>query len=413
MEMKRKRLVINAAMCDMRSATEEKLNQYESVMVNAATVVVSPQVQELLARHPVQLNAANVIELPDGEDVRVATQNGTYTIGASSAAPQEKTVMTVNGSLVIEPGAERALGGYLRIVVNGSVRCPEGLAGAVSGKLSVNGSMETYPDGAVLLKRTFIMDDTFVLRAKEALYYAARRVVMLNPAIDPAALLAKGVRFRTREALLARSLAAAAAPLFDDTTELRILPDGCAFINDDATLNGPLLRRHGGKLYINGDLTLDADCAPLLPRIEYLHVNGDVRLPAALVEAFCAIDAEYDELRVMRGRQLCDKPMLRIDRALLERNPEGLQVIDCGIVRLTADIPAELIEERLFFTDCGVVRCTEEQESAVAMVSEDVGIIGQGGENDGENAIDSIGDLIKGSLGLGDTKSINVANYKF
>lgn len=410
--MEKKKLVINAAVCDMRGATAEKLDPYEMVTVNAATIVTSPASQALLSGHHVQLNAAKIVELPDGEDVRISEQNGSFTIGASSVAPKEKVLLDVNGTLTIEPGAEQALTGYLSIMVNGTVCCPESLAAALSGILSVNGSMTVYPDGAVLLKRTFVMDDTFPLRAKNALYFAERRVVMLDPAIDPKALLDRGVRFKTREALIAKGLAAAAIPLFDDTVNLRILPDGCAFVNDDVTLGESLLRRYGTKLYINGDLTIEKNGEPLLARIEYLVVNGDVKLPAALEQAFYAIDAEYDSVRVLRGRQLCDKPMLRIDRALVERNPEGLQVRDCAIVRLAEDIPPELIEERLTFADCGMIRCTDEQEGAVATVAEDVGMIGKDAEI-AVPGVGSVGDMMKGMLGIGDTKCINAASYRF
>lgn len=412
METKRKKLVINAAMCDLRGATEEKLGLYESVTVNAATVLVDARAQALLAAYPVRLNVADMLEVPDGEDVDVTMQNGAFTISAASApAGAKRTVLIVNGTLTVEPDAGEALQPYLSIRVNGTVLCPETLAGALAGRLSVNGSMTVYPEGAVLLRRTFVVDGTFPMRAKAALYFAERRVVLLDPEAEPAALVEKGVRFKTREALLAKGLAAAAAPLFDDATELTVLPDGCAFVPDDATLNEALLRRYGPRLYVNGDLTLTEDSGPLLGRLEYLRVNGNVRLPAALVDAFGGIRAEYATLRVLRGRQLTDKPMLRIDRALLERNPDGLQVSDCAIVKLAADIPPELIEERLTFADCGVVRCTEEQEGAVSLVSEDVGIIGQDGDEG--PGFGSVGELIRGSLGIGDVKCVNAANYRF
>ena len=104
--------------------------------------------------------------------------------------------------------------------------------------------------------------------------------------------------------------------------------------------------------------------------------------------------------------------MLRIDRALVERNPEGLQVSDCAIVRLAEDIPPELIEERLTFADCGMIHCTDEQEGAVAIVAEDVGMIGKDAEV-AVPGVGSVGDMMKGMLGIGDTKCINAANYRF
>ena len=61
--MEKKKLMINTAVCDLRGATAEKLDQYEAVTVNAATIVTSPAAQALLAGYPVQLNAAEVVEL--------------------------------------------------------------------------------------------------------------------------------------------------------------------------------------------------------------------------------------------------------------------------------------------------------------------------------------------------------------
>ena len=41
--------------------------------------------------------------------------------------------------------------------------------------MNLNGKLETYPDGAVLLKGTAVLDRTFRLRAREgALYHAGR-----------------------------------------------------------------------------------------------------------------------------------------------------------------------------------------------------------------------------------------------
>lgn len=404
MERQTRRLKVNAALCDMRGATEEKLCQYERIEVNAAILVTTPTVQALVARHAACINAANILELPEGDDVRLITRNGRMTIGPGNPPPPGRLALVVNGMLTLEPGAEAALADCISILVNGSVRCPASVAAALQGRLSVNGSMVTYPDGAILLGSTFVLDDTFVLRARAALYYAERRIVLLDPAVDPAALRDKGVRFRTRTALLARSLAAEAAPLFDDTTELVILPDGCAFVNDDAALDRALLRRYGGKLYINGDLKVGADAAPLLEQVEFLRVNGDVWVASAAEEAFWDVDARYDALRRLPGRWLRDQAQVRVDAGLLERNPDGVQVSDCAVVEIAADVLPETIEQRLSLIDCGVVACTEAQEAAVAAVSEDVGRIGPRGAQK---------DLCDTDSADEDTNAIAAASYCF
>ena len=121
--------------------------------------------------------------------------------------------------------------------------------------LMMNGVIESYPDGCIRLKRTAVLDRTFRLRAREgALYYAAGRIAALDPALDFAALAAKNVRFSTPSLLVAESLAEAAVPLFDQETEITVLPDGCALVKDDADLDEELADRCGGKLYLLGSL---------------------------------------------------------------------------------------------------------------------------------------------------------------
>lgn len=391
-----RKLKIHASLCDMRGATDEKLRRYGRIEVAAAAVVTTPTVQALLSRHAVDISAAGVLELPDGEDVRLELQNGAVHFGAASRPPARPSALVVNGLLAAEAGAEAALAGYRAILVNGALRCPESVAAAIRGQLTVNGAVQAYPDGAVLLSPTFIVDGTFALRARAALYYAAQRIVLLDPAADPAALREKGVRFETREALLARSLAAEAAPLLGDAARITVLPDGCAFLDGDATLDAALLHRHGGRLYVNGDLTAGPDAAALLPRVEYLRVNGDVWLPPALFEPFAAVDAAYGALRRLPGRRLRELPQAYVDAALLARSPDGVALEDCLTVELAADIPPETIERQLAFSGCGRVICTREQAAAVAMVSEAAGMIGpcdaagEDGGMDGANTVNAV-----------------------
>lgn len=75
----------------------------------------------------------------------------------------------------------------------------------------------------------------------------------------------RGVRFDTPRAILAQSLATQAAPLFEDDTDLEIVPDGTAYLKDDAELTAALIRRKGNKLYVDGRLTLTAEAPPCCP----------------------------------------------------------------------------------------------------------------------------------------------------
>ena len=406
-----KKMIVNCATCDMRQVSEETLQSYEQIVVNSAMVLVTPRTKELLNRHSVMLNAAEVMEVPEGNNVRLNNQNGSYEL-TGDGMPQEGEIalLMVNGSLTIGTDALEVAQAYEKIKVNGSVLMPKSMAGKLTN-LSVNGSINAYPDGAIRLKRNAVVDKTFPLRVREnALYWAARRLVFLDTALDVEKLAQKDVRFSSREALMAESLAETVTPLLTDDTDITVVPDGTIFVNDDVKMDRRFLKKHGPRAYINGDLTVEPDAVDILPEIRYLYVNGDVKLPQELVEAFEDVDARYDELEILKktGKIIQDQVRAAVDKALLEKFPDGVIVRDCAMVKIAKDLTPELIMERLSVTDCAEVFCTEEQEAAVSAVSTDVAMIGNKGDDMGEGLLD----MVTGSLGLNpNLKVINAAEY--
>ena len=372
-----KTLTINTILCDARQVRESTLAAYDKIAINAAVLLTNQASQELLHKYPVELNAAQTLDIPG--DVQVSQINGRKELGPGTPAPGKPTYLLVNGELDIAPGAGPALEGYVGIQVNGKILCPESLSGLLSAA-EVNGKIEIYPDDCVRLKSTAVLDRTFLLRAKENIrYYAGRRVVALAGDIDFQKLAEKNVRFVTRELLVAESLAEAAVPLFGERTEITILPDGCAYVGDDAKLDGALIRRYGGKLYINGDLTVNEESAPWLEQVSYLRIHGDARVTKGMYDAFLAVGADYDKEEIVAGKLIQDKLSLTVDRALLEEAQEGLSIADCVNVRFREDVPAELIRDRLLsVSDCVSVVCTPEQRAAVERVARDVAEIGGG-----------------------------------
>lgn len=366
-----KTLTINTILCDARQVRESTLAAYDKIAINASVLLTDQDSQELLHKYPVELNVTDTLDIPG--DVQVSQINGREELGPGVPAPSRPTYLIVNGVLDIAPGAGPALERYVGIQVNGKVLCPESLSGLLASA-QVNGQIETYPDDCVRLKSTVVLDRTFLLRTrKNTRYFTGRRVVALAGDIDFQKLAEKNVRFVTRELLVAESLAEAAVPLFGERTEITILPDGCAYVGDDAKLDGALIRRYGGKLYINGDLTVNEESAPWLEQVSYLRIHGDVRVTKGMYDAFLAVGADYDKEEIVAGKLIQDKLSLTVDRTLLEEAREGLSIADCVNVRFREDVPAELIRERLFsISDCASVVCTPEQRSAVEMAARDV-----------------------------------------
>ena len=406
-----KKMIVNCATCDMRKVSEETLQAYDQVVVNSAMVMVTPESKALVNRYNVALNTAEVLEVPEGANVRVSSHNGAYELTADRL-PQEGEIvyLMVNGSLTIAPDALEAAQAYRQIRVNGAVILPRSMAGKLSN-LSVNGATETYPDGAIQLRRNAIIDKTFPLRVREnGLYWASRRLVFTDPALDVGKLIQKGVRFAAPKALLCESLAEAVAPLLAENTDILIVPDGTRFVNGYAKMNKRYLKKNGPRVYVNGDLFVEADAAEVFPQVEYLYVNGAVKVPADLADAFEEIDAQYDELEIVKNwdKIIEDQVRVKVDEALLDKYAKGLLVRDCVTVKLARDLAPELILERLSISDRVEVYCTEAQEAAVGAVAKDVTSINTGADEEGMG----VGDIVTGSLGINpDVKVINAADY--
>ena len=403
-----RKMVINCANCDARKVTEETLSAYESIMINAATVVVSPQGKELLNRYGVAMNCANVIELD--ADVQLCTHNGSARIDSGDTVVGRK-YLTVNGSLEIGPDTQKVLESYVGIMVNGSVTYPESV-GAYVGKLTVNGSTTCYPDGAIVLKRNAVIDRLFALRAKQSLYWSPRRMIMVDPQLDPAKLAAKGCSFMAQEIILAESKVEEMIGLLDEKAGIIIVPDGTTVVTDDVTLENMTVKKHGVKLYILGDLTVTEDSVSALEKVEYLNVRGDVKVPAelkdAVLEKLTEVSGEVKVPRKVKGRLITEKMSVQVTKWLLEREPEGLRLEECVNVTIDADVPKDLILERLSIFECVSVACSKEQEDAVSAICEEVVSIG-------EDAPGGVGGMIKDAIGgIGDllnTKMVNAADY--
>ena len=373
--MNRKKLIIRCAFCNALNVREETLADYESVIIQAATVMATQESMAILHRHGVEIQAAHVATLPDA-GVQFKCVNGMARLTGKDR-PGRPTALLVNGALSIEPDARQTLEDYVLIQVNGTAKYPEGLEGAL-GCLQVNGSTDAYPDGAVCLDDHFTVDRVFCLRAAAGLYYAAGSVVMTDARLDAAALGTRGVRILTPAAFVAEPLLDAAVALFDERARIVPVPEGCAFVDGDARLDATLVRRWGKNLFVNGDLTLLPENAGALGQVGRLHVCGDVLLPEALLDAFFALDPHFGNLRAYRGRLIQDRPTVSIRRADLQSG--GLTVIDCAEVCVEDDVLPEEVEENLSILDCAEVTCPAQLQSAVERVSTDVTEIHQKGD---------------------------------
>ncbi len=402
-DLEGKKLIINSAVCDARNVSETTLESYTDISINAAIVLVSQESKDLMAKYNVAMNTAGVTEVP--KDAEIMIQNGTYEI-SDSARFSKPVVLIVNGSLNIETRSQEVLDKFILIQVNGSVSYPSDIKDKLP-IIKVNGSIDSYPGDAIRLKSKLIMDKTFILRAKGEKYYVKNKLIISDKDLNIAYLKEAGATFITKKAIIAENLLEDALALFDEHVEIITIPDGLVYTNGKL-LNDVLIRKHGDKLYVDGDLTIDFESESALEKLKRLKVEGTVYIYDKFIDRFHNIDPEYNDIEQVKGASIGDRPFLTIDKRKLDKYIEGVRVYDCGIVNIKDDIDPDEIEEKFEFVDCGVINCSEEQKSAIESVSKNVGLI-TGSQN---GKMDMFKDLLGGfGKSDSDTKVINAASY--
>ena len=408
----KKNKMINAATCDARNVTEESLTGYENITINASILIVNERSKELLNKYPVTMNAATVLEVPDGENISVQSINGKGEIGPD--ADGTGVFLMVNGKLLIAEGSAEAVKSYYRIMVNGKVLMPKSYEGRFSN-IQVRGKNEYYPDGATILKADTEIDDLFVLRAANTLYYCSGNLFFLDAGIDTEKMIEKGLKFTAKKIVIAESLISKLVTLFDEEAEIVKVPDGTKLIDDDLELKPKTIKKYGTRLCVTGDVSIkDAEA---LSSLEYLFADGTVSVNKELEDAFEEIESVYDALKIIDPElgRITDRPMVKVNAAVLEKYPKGVRVEDCAKVTLSEDLSAEDIIEKLHIVDCAMVICSKEQEEAVGMIVEDVAMIqvsGQGSDDEGGEDGGTLG-MLGSFLGkLKDTQIINAAEYE-
>ena len=398
--------VINAATCDAREVTEESLAGFEHITINAAILIVGERSRELLNKYPVTMNVANVLEVPDGQNITVKSINGKGEIGPD--ADGTGVFLMVNGKLVVADGSTEAVKSYFRIMVNGKVLMPKSMEGQFAN-FQVNGKTEYYPDGASILKADTEIDDLFIQRAANTLYYCSGNLFFVDNGINAETLIQKGLKFAARKIIITESLVSKLISQFDEEAEIVTVPDGTVLIDDDLELKPKTIKKYGTKLCVSGDVSIkDAEA---LSALEYLFADGTVSVNKDLEEAFDEIESVYDKLKIIDPDlgYIVDRPMVKVGAAALKKYPKGVQVEDCAKVTLSEDLSMEDILEKLHILDCAMVICTKEQEEAVNMIAEDVAMI-QAAWQDQEEEEDGMLGAFLGKLK--DTQVINAAEYK-
>ena len=101
--MSQKKLDINSVICDVRKVAANTLAAYKSIKINTGMLFNNESSSALMADYDVDINAENVVSLPDDETVAHKVINGTCLI--TKGMFTTPTYLLVNGKAEIEADA--------------------------------------------------------------------------------------------------------------------------------------------------------------------------------------------------------------------------------------------------------------------------------------------------------------------
>lgn len=369
-----KKMIINCDICDTRTMSVEAYDKYEQIIINADLLIVNSKSKELFNSLPTICNVDETIEVEDDRKFNFITSNGNYEIKPNMQV-DDNTILVVNGCLKINPDAEDVLKNYYKICVNGVVKCPKSLEGCMKS-LSLNGSIDFYPDDCIMLDEYFTLDKYFPIRAKNnGKYHAANTVILSDEDVDVNKLIEKNIQFSTKTFITTETMLEKSIVLFDETVKLIVSPSDCKLICENVILDQTLFEKYGSNMFIYGNLVINEDSSSVIKKIEKLIVKGCIYIKKQFVEDLKNIDVEYDALSIESGRKIENKPSVTLDNTLFTHSPDGIHVLNTANVNIKDDISPDTILNSLKIENCAMVFCNEEQKSAIDAVSINVATV--------------------------------------
>jgi len=363
-----KHLRVNSAVFDMVSATPEAIDAYDEIKINCALCLTSTRSKKLLATKRFGVNAAQLVDVGDDENVKVMSFNGFKVLSANMEPPKEPTIVVVNGGLVIEDCDKKSFDQFKGLYINGVAFHPKSLD---TSNFMVNGGMIPYPDGATLLFQGLKLNNTFLKSAVQGSIYSVQGIpsnmddlgrditgkaqqllketgiVAVEP-LDLELLANKNIRFDTRWLTVSEDNAEHLMPFVEGYVGVTIIPAGFT-IMQGGQLDRLAVRRFGTRIYVDGDLQIHAEEADALTAVEQLQVSGKVVVADSLADAFFAKCTQYGDVTVYQGEWIAHVGSdALVDSELLEQFEEGAtyHFIDAN-VEISVDTSVELLSEKL------------------------------------------------------------------
>lgn len=357
----------NTAVLDMRKATEEAVEQIESVR-NVAVVLVSPQTRALAARMDIR-NMAAMIEVDErDEDVELMQVNGECRL---SAFPQKSVFLMANGVLRIDPKLDaqeiaRSLRGG---IVNGEMWGAGAQLDAMLGAgVHVNGEMVVIPQGFVLREGKGPLTVAEARGMEASAFLAGRTVIEAGVC---RVLADKGLQLGGKHAVFVPEAEQALFyTLWQGRGRVVVIPEGYRLLTGDQVVGRRDIIRLRGKCMVDGTLCLREDVDEgALAAIEGLRVTGALVMPEAVMLAVVDRLQNDPELLPYTGELVQLNGQFAIGEEGLAQMPQRMAILADGVLSIDPKLDPSLLRQRItLFNNDGMLELTQAQHMALLPV---------------------------------------------
>ncbi len=354
----------NIGLLDVRNINED-ISKEISQISNISFLIESDRSRELLKTCKMK-NIGASMKVPT--DVKVISQNGELHIDREYLECLPYSVIIIlNGKLTLTEDIDVSLidEKIYSMIINGEAMIPKRLTGIIQSKTIINGELEGYNSGYILIDDTIKMTNQFLNSLNSNSKLAIRKLLitedidldLFKEKISNLQVLSKIIMTDENEKVLSKYIDKYYS--IDKT----IIPAGAKYIDDDLYIDDNSIKRYkdavlyvdgGVEIYLKGDTKIDE-------YIKLLMCEDIVCNDRNVDEVLKILGDEDIEIEVIKGRLIKNNGKMVL-AGKLEELDEEINIRNFGKLVLEEDLDYEKFNEKVeSITNYGLVVAPDEK----------------------------------------------------
>lgn len=363
----------NIGAMDCRKASQETLSQIASLR-NVGVLILSEGQMNLL-NHVDKDNIGTILTV--SQEAHFTLQNGNLTLDQAffESLPPD-THLLLNGDVTIKPLSDPALvenvaSGH----INGCCYVPNNLLSYFSSRFKVNGCITAYAHDAIMINRTYTLNDDELYGLKNKSKLHVMNLLALSE-VSQDLLLEKIESFTVEERLITtQSHLKWLAPLVNDYGQIEkvIIPDDATFMTDITLTPQTLGALKTTSLYVDGTCQVEAPVELLLKHLTSLTCKKLI-VSAEQLEALQTLQLNAGKIQMRNEEAIQNMSRMTITKAMLEDSPISIE--NMGKLIFDDAIQASHIENKITsIVNMGKILCPDHLYASLMKKTTNLGAI--------------------------------------